>query len=362
MVATGSQPGAGGPPVPGPGLAVRLLEPGERGALAAYVERHPRATLYHHPRWVELTEAVFGHRCHWLGALGDGGALRGALPLVRLRSVLFGDFLVSLPFVNYGGALGDEEAIEEALIGEAGRLAGRLGCSHVELRESRERDTELPCRTDKVIMERELPDDPERLFKALGSKLRAQIRRPLREGATVHHGAGELLADFYPVFARNMRDLGTPVYSRRLFAAVLDAYPGQARLISVRLGGRAVAAGLLLEHRGRTEIPWASSLREHNRLGVNMLLYWEALKSSIERGSRVFDFGRSTRGGGTYRFKAQWGAEERPLYWYYWLREGGELPALTPSNPRYRAAIAVWRRLPVALTRLLGPPIVRNLP
>ena len=339
-----------------------LIDPADHVIWDAYVDRHPRGSLYHKSTWRQVIEGVFGHRSYSLGTRRANGELAGVLPLTRLKSRLFGDFLVSLPFVNYGGALGDDAAIEVGLMEAAAELARELGCGHLELRDDIARQTDWPTRTDKVEMLLDLPDDPDTLLRAIGAKARAQIRRPARERATVHRGGAELLADFYAVFARNMRDLGTPVYSRHLFTAILDAYPENAHIISVRVADRPAAAGFLLAHRDRVEIPWASSIRDYNRIGVNMLLYWEALKWAIEQGYRRFDFGRSTRDGGTYRFKAQWGARPRQLYWHYWLRGGGALPALTPSNPKYRLAIATWQRLPVPITRLLGPHLVKYLP
>jgi FemAB-related protein (PEP-CTERM system-associated) len=207
-----------------------------------------------------------------------------------------------------------------------------------------------------------LQADPEAQFSALGAKLRSQIRRPAREGGRVERGGVELLHKFYGPFARNMRDLGTPVYSPQFFAAVMKAFGPSAEIIVVSVGDVPAAAGLVLHGPGGTEIPWASSVREWNRLGVNMLLYWEALKAAIERGSKSFDFGRSTVDSGTYRFKAQWGAVPRQLYWHYWLPTGGEKPALNPDNPRFALAIRAWRALPVWCANALGPPIVRRLP
>jgi FemAB-related protein (PEP-CTERM system-associated) len=192
--------------------------------------------------------------------------------------------------------------------------------------------------------------------------LRAQIKRPSKADVEVDIGGRDLLPQFYSVFCRNMRDLGTPVYPTAFFASILDVFPKSAFLTVVHLAGKPVAAGFLLGFKDRLEIPWASSLRKHNRLGVNMLLYWEALKSAIDKGYRIFDFGRSTRNSSTYRFKLQWHPTERQLYWYYWLRSGETMPDLTPDNPKYRLAVRLWRELPLAVTNFLGPRIVKNLP
>lgn len=329
----------------------------------AYAAEHAQGSLYHQSAWSRLIADLYGQQqYHWRAYHGD--QLVGILPLTRLRSRLFGDYLVSLPFVNYGGALADSPDIETQLMQAAGESAAELGCSHIEFRDVAPRAAGAwPVRTDKVAMELELPEETDALWKALGSKLRSQVRRPLKEsGVEVSSGGLELLEPFYAVFSRNMRDLGTPVYPQAMFQRILEALPEQARIVLVRYRGQPVAAGFLLQHRDRMEIPWASSLQEYNRLGVNMLMYWHALQASIAAGCRLFDFGRSTVDSGTYRFKKQWGAQPRQLHWHYWLKAGQELPNLTPDNPKYQLAIRAWQRLPVPVANWLGPRIVRNLP
>ena len=326
----------------------------------AYVDRHPQSSLYHSSVWHGVVQEVFGHEVIRLAAR-DAAGLAGVLPLVRLRSRLFGDYMVSMPFFNYGGALARSEALARQLMSVAGEEARRVGCGHVEFRDTVAHEGWM-VRTDKVAMQLKLPGTYEQLWGALGAKLRAQIRRPQKEGAEVLRGGAEFLPQFYAVFARNMRDLGTPVYSRSFFEAILRALPDSASIVLVRHKRRPVAAGFLLGFRNGLEIPWASSLREYNPLGVNMLMYAETLKAAIESGYRVFDFGRSSIDSGTYRFKKQWGASAQQLYWHYWLAENREMPQLTPGNPKYQLAIAAWRRLPVCIANGLGPMIVKYLP
>jgi FemAB-related protein (PEP-CTERM system-associated) len=295
-------------------------------------------------------------------ALDGQDQVCGILPLARLRSLLFGDFLVSLPYFNYGGALASSEPAESALLDEGIRLARRLGVRHLEMRDVKPRGSGWAVRSDKVAMVLELQGSEAEQFGAFSSKLRSQIRRPLRENPQTMVGGLDLLDGFYQVFARNMRDLGTPVYGRDFFANLISGLGSSADVVVVSVAGQPAAAGILVHHGGRTEIPWASSLREWNRSGVNMLLYWEAIKRSIAQGSARFDFGRSTVDGGTYRFKAQWGAQPQALFWHYWLRDGGDVPILNPSNPKFSAAVRAWQRMPVWLASLIGPRIVRHLP
>jgi FemAB-related protein (PEP-CTERM system-associated) len=167
---------------------------------------------------------------------------------------------------------------------------------------------------------------------------------------------------FYEVFCRNMRDLGTPVYGKSFFRNILETFPDTTRIISVMLENKTVASGILTWFKDSLEVPWASSISDHREKCPNNLLYWEAIRFAIRNGSRKFDFGRSTPGEGTYRFKKQWGALPYPLYWQYLLKDGKQLPELNPKNPKYEMAIKVWQRLPLVVTNLLGPRIVKNIP
>ncbi len=327
-----------------------------------FVATHPDGTLYHTRAWQRIAARAFGHELHPLCARDARGRIRGILPLVRLQSRLFGHFMVSLPYVNYCGALTDDDAADAQLMNHACKLGRSLGVTHIEFRDRRPRTTDWPVRTDKAEMILDLADSEDAQWAALTSKVRAQVRRPGREGAVVRSGGSELIDDFYRVFSRNMRDLGTPVYPRTLFERIAEELGSRAEIVVVYLNDAPVAAGMLLHHGLTTEIPSASSLRHCNRLGVNMLLYWSCLQRSIARGARHFDFGRSSIDSGTYRFKRQWGAEPVPLYWHYWLRDGQAPPRLNPDNPKYALAINAWQRLPLWVANRLGPPLSRRLP
>ncbi len=333
----------------------------DREAWQAYVAKHPGGHFNH--RWDagECSARFFKHRFRpWL-AEDEQGQLLGVLPLVHLNSPLFGNFVSSMPWFNYGGPLAESETIAEQLIAAAAPSLLSDGASHVELRETTERQR-WPSRQDKVSMLLPLSGDADELWQSFPSKLRSQIRRAQREEHSIRQGGIELLDDWYRVFAHNMRDLGTPVYSKHWFAELLRTFPEQASLHAVYLAQKPVAVGFLIEDKSVMQIPWASTLKQYNHLSVNMLLYWHVLQYSIERQCHWFDFGRSTRDAGTYRFKKQWGAEELPHFWHYVLPEGEALPAINPDNPKYRLMIAVWQRLPVWLTRLIGPPVIRGIP
>jgi FemAB-related protein (PEP-CTERM system-associated) len=312
--------------------------------------------------WLEILRNGLGHRPVVLEAK-LGNETIGMLPLVFIESALFGRFLVGLPYLNVGGVLSRDDDAALLLIDRAVELADELDVKYLELRHEERRphpslQHEL---SEKVHMRLELPTTSTELWQRFDPKVRNQIRKAQKEGLQVEWGREELLRDFYTVFSVNMRDLGTPVFSRHLFANILTCLPGAAEICVIRRRGRCLAAAVLVHGDGMSEVPSASSLRRFNHLNGNMLMYWHLLMRSIERGQAVFDFGRSSPGSNTYRFKAQWGAMPHPAVWQYYLRQGS-VAQMRPSHPKFQRRIAVWKRLPIWLTRLIGPPIVRGIP
>ena len=317
-------------------------------------------TFCHAWTWRGLMERVFRHECIYLGATDDAG-LRGILPLVRVRSRLFGHYLVSMPFLNYGGPLGDGEAVR-ALARLAVELAAGSRVKVLELRSRAPLGLDLPVSHRKITVVLDIPEGgPGRMWDALAAKVRSQVRRPQKEGITVRFGPDQVEA-FYDVFARHMRDLGTPVQSRRLFQAIAEAFPDAAWFGCAHVRDRPIAAGAGFRWGDEFEMTWASALREYNPIAPNMLLYWAFMERCAEQGVKVFNFGRCTPGGGTHRFKRQWGGRDEALHWYHWSRGGGIASTPSPDSTKYRAATRVWQRLPVAFTNQLGPAIVRFIP
>jgi FemAB-related protein (PEP-CTERM system-associated) len=207
-----------------------------------------------------------------------------------------------------------------------------------------------------------LPRSTEEAWEAMDRKVRNQIRKAEKSGLTASIGGLEHLDDFYAIFARNMRDLGTPVYGRELFHRVLTVFSESAHVVIVHYQGKAIAGGILLRHRDTVETPWASSLAEYRSLCPNHTLYWSVMQWAIARQLNVLDFGRSTPDEGTFRFKQQWGAAASPLCWEYSLFGGSQMPDQSPKNPKFRAAIELWKRCPLWLTNTLGPRLVRSIP
>ena len=331
-----------------------------------YVLARADSAIYHRWAFKEVVEQSFEHATCYLAAVNTSGTICGILPAVEMKSRLFGHFVVSLPYFTYGAVLADNEEIAQALYGGLFEFAKQQGAAHVELRATTSQtclQEAMPAKLSKVSMVRSLPASADSLWQDIGTKVRAQIKKAQRFDLDMKFGKQELLDDFYRVFAENMRDLGTPVYAKAFFSQLLtSSLASNFDLGVLYFEKKPVACCFLMQHKGMMEIPWASALNSANDMNVNMLMYWEVLKRAISQENQFFDFGRSSKDAGTYRFKKQWGAKAQQLYWYYWLPEGGEMPELNPNNPKYKLLIAVWQKLPVWLTKWIGPPVVKYLP
>ena len=394
-------------------IEIKTLSSEDAPLWDAYVHAHPQATLYHLSGWRNVINKTYGHNTHYLFATinnSSGVARRaktdqkttienpiaGILPLVHLKHFIFGNSLISIPFFDLGGILANNEEVEEALLSEATKLANDLNVDNMELRHTRpmsllcsketSADTDsseltadslqlrasscpsLPAirwssqvHTHKARMLLRLPESSGALMKSLGSKLRSQIRRPLKEGLEAKIGGIELLDDFYEVFLVNMRDLGSPVHSKYLFLNVLGGFPETARIVIIYKQNQAVACSVIVGFKDTLENPWASALREYSRLSPNMLLYWTMLEYACDNGFAFFDFGRSSPGEGTYKFKEQWGATPAPLHWYY-FSSNDQLPDENESEKsRFDKGIHYWKKLPVPVTRIIGPMIRKHI-
>lgn len=322
----------------------------------------PRLAAHQHAWWRALAGG-FRQPGFLFVAKADGGTCIGMLPLMLIKGPIFGRFLVSMPYINTGGVWARDQSVASSLLDSACALADRLDVRYLELRH------EIPVshkrlsatRTEKVHMRLVLPPSDEQLDASFKSKLRSQIRKAATFRHTIQWGGIELLEDFYDIFSINMRDLGTPVFSQQLFAKILLEFADQAELCIVRGDKGPAAAALLIHTNGVTEVPSASSLRRENHTGANMWMYRQLLKRAIDRKSHTFDFGRSSVASGTYKFKAQWGAQPHPAVWQYYVRKGSA-DAMRPNQSSNRRLIRIWQRLPVRLTRWIGPAIVRGIP
>jgi len=318
-------------------------------------------THFHLWGWRRVIEDVHGHECPYLAARGPGGQLEGALPLVRVKSPLFGHYLVSMPYLNYGGPLGTEGAVR-ALVAEAAALADQRGVKLLELRSGEPLPVDLPVSHRKITVLLDIPSGgPDALFQSFKAKLRSQIRRPEKEGVSVRIGPDQV-DPFFIVFSRHMRDLGTPTQPRRLFEAITAEFGDDAWFGCAYLGETPIACGAGFRWGSQFEMTWASALTAYNRIAPNMALYWGFMQRAAREGVMLFNFGRCTPGSGTHRFKQQWGGRDAPLHWYQYFAAGHEAHTPSPNDGAYSWGPRLWRRLPLGLATALGPRIVRGIP
>lgn len=362
-------------------VSLKLAGPGDKKLWDNYAEANGNGLAYHLFAWKLAVEESYGFECPYFMALKDGQML-GALPTVHMRLPLGKRKLVSLPYCDVGGVLAERPEIAEALFNYACEYARDSRIAGIELRHT----PELPLNGDsstsdtppqkspapdenttfsgKVRMIMDLPESADALLASFKSKLRSQIKKPAKDGLTASLGGVELLDRFYAVFAENMRALGSPVHSRAWLLSVLRQYGDRAKCGVVYMPDNIpAAAGIILCHPKVVSIPWASSLQKFNRFNPNMLLYWSFLAFAADNGYRFFDFGRSTPDEGTYRFKAQWGANPQPLKWEEWKRgKNGFSPVSFPSDSTTtgrgrKTAEAVFRKMPTSTATFFGSRI-----
>lgn len=325
-----------------------------------FVRSQPGWTHFQLHGWRTVIERVFGHECVYLAARDAHGAMAGVLPLVRVRSALFGHYLVSMPFVNYGGPLGDEPA-QRALMTHAEDLAeeGRVGLFQVRSRH--ELPTELPASHHKLTVLIDIPEGgSEALWRVIPQKTRTKIRKPMKAGVEVRFGVDQL-EPFHRVLAHNMRDLGTPVQSLAFYRAIAETFGESAWFACAYIDGVAVSGGCGFAWDREMEITWSSSLRHSSQLRPGYLLHWSFLERAAQRGLSVGNFGRSTPGSGTHEYKQQWGGRDQPQWWYFRSRSGqSSTPA--PNDGKFAWGPRLWRRLPVGLATRLARMISKSIP
>lgn len=345
-------------------MNIRIAKEKDQAAWDSFVRQHPQGLAYHQFAWNQAVNEAYHFEGQYLLA-EENQTVVGVLPLILCQSPPLKYKYVSLPFCDVGGVLASNAFAKKQLLEHALVLAREHKVGTVEIR-SQVTGDENPGDSNfqqKVRMVLELPDNSEQLLANLKAKVRSQVKKPQRDGLTTQIGGIELIDDFYAVFIRNMRDLGSPVHSRAWILAVLKHFgPQQSRVAVVFLpNGLPAAAGILLLHPATVTNPWSSSLRIYKHLNPNMLLYWAMLAYATDSGFPRFDFGRSTPGGGTHKFKQQWGAQEVPLEWSDIL-EGRTIETGTNNSCVRPIVEKVWSRLPLSMTTLLGPRIRRYIP
>jgi len=338
---------------------VRPFKEGDATGWDAFVERCPDATFFHRIGWREILSDVFRHRTHYLVA-ERGGKIAGVLPLGEVRSHLFGHALTSLPFCVYGGPAAHDAGARSALIAAASELAERLGVDHLELRNRTARCPGWPRQDLYVTFRKEILSDVDANLLAIPRKQRAMVRKGIRNGLTSEiDGAVDR---FFSLYADNVHRHGTPPFARAYFARLAQVFGDACEIMIVNdARGRPVSGVMSFYFRHEVLPYYAGDTVDARELAANDFKYWELMRRACERGLRVFDYGRSKVGTGSFDFKKNWGFEPDPLAYEYRLFAHAEIPQNNPLNPRYRTLIAVWKWLPRSAVNALGPHIVRNL-
>ncbi len=339
-------------------LTVRGLEPADYARWDAFVEACPDATFFHRAAWQGLLEDVLGHRTDYLFAEA-GGQLEGVLPLGHVKSRLFGNSLISVPFCVYGGVAATTDRARTALEDAAVDLAERLGVDYLELRNLTPRRADWPRKDLYVTFRRPIDPNVEKNLQAIPRKQRAMVRKGIEAGL-----AGEIDDDverFYAAYSESVRNLGTPVLPKRWYAALKAAFGDACDVLTVTKDGQLVASVMSFYFRDQVLPYYGGGTDQARDLKGNDFMYWELMRRSCERGIRLFDYGRSKLDTGSYHFKKNWGFQPEPLAYEYHLVRAKAIPDVNPLNPKYRAFINLWQKLPLGASQLLGPMLAKSL-
>ncbi|MFQ5456310.1 MAG: FemAB family XrtA/PEP-CTERM system-associated protein [Nitrospirota bacterium] len=324
-----------------------------------FVENNKNSSIAHLYGWKEVIEKSYGHKSYYLQVI-EKNELAGILPLVFINSRIFGRQLVSMPFLDYGGICVNEgekqrDVIDRLLNGVL-RLSKELKADCIDLRHLRDMNIGWETRLQKVTMIIELKSDENNMWKSLTSERRNRIRKSRKNNLEALFCNADAIDEFYEIFAVNMRDLGSPVHSKAFFINIMKVFEDRTKIILVKHNTKTIGAALCFLFKDTVSIPWVSSLRDYFKLYPNNILYWEAIKHGCSHGYKFFDFGRSSKGSGTFEFKRQWGAKSLQLFWdYYQMNNKGSASGDISNSPKYQYAAEIWKKLPISLSKIIGP-------
>mgnify|MGYP000742924521 CR=1 FL=1 len=337
---------------------IRTLSQQDAARWDAYVTAHPDATFFHRAGWQTVIERAFGHRTHYLFAERNGEIV-GVLPLAQIKSRLFGHSLSSLPFCAYGGIVANDKFAFDTLDQAAQTLARQLNVGSLEYRNLQAQHSDWPSKNLYVTFRKSIDPDVEANMNAIPRKQRAMVRKGIKAGLI-----GEIDPDtirFFAAYSASVHRLGTPVFSRRYFRVLKDVFGDDCEVLTITLEGKVIASVLSFYFRDEVLPYYGGGVDEARAVAGNDFMYWELMRRACERGFKVFDFGRSKRGTGSFDFKKNWGFEAAPLHYEYFLVADREVPEINPLNPKYSLFIKAWKRMPLGMANMIGPHIVKNL-
>lgn len=339
-------------------ITIRSASSVDAVAWDAYVVAHPEGSFYHLYGWKPVIEKAHGHRGHYLIA-ERGGVIVGVLPLGEIRHLLFGHYLVSVPFGVYGGVLADDDGVRAQIELHAMDLGARLRVSHIEHRNILPRRSDWLAKDLYVTFRREIGADHDANMNAIPRKQRAMVRKGIKAGLTgvVEDGVDNLFA----MYSESVRNLGTPVFPKRHFQAIKDAFGEQVDVVTIFHANQPVASVMNYYFRDQVLPFYGGGIAAARDVAANDFMYWEVMRRAADKGCRLFDFGRSKLDTGSYSFKKHWGFEPEPLHYEFHLVRATQMPDMNPKNPKYQLFIQAWKRLPVSVSRIVGPWLARGL-
>lgn len=342
-------------------LRIRRLEDAADDAERwdAFVEQNPEASFFHLSGWQRAVRRAFGHRTHYLFAERENRVV-GVLPLIHVRSRLFGNALISNAFCVQGGPAAEEPMVREMLTERAVALGEELKVDYLEYRCPPPAESPWYPKSDLYVrFTKPIDPDPDANMKAIPRKQRAMVRKGIKAGLT--SVLDDRVDRLHHIYAISVRNLGTPVFSRRYFQILMETFADRADIVTIRHEDLPVASVMNFYFRDQVLPFYGGATLEAREWAANDFMYWEVMRRACERGYRMFDFGRSKVGTGAYSFKKHWGFPAEPLTYSFYLRGIDDLPNVNPTNPKYRLMIALWKKLPLGVSKLVGPPIARNL-
>ena len=326
-----------------------------------YVDQSNESTFFHLAQWRTIFDKVLGHLSYYLMAKTNNKVV-GVFPLVHVKSKLFGNSLISVPFGVYGGALANDESVHAVLSEQAVTLANELNVDYVEVRdrqESTDNSVDWHKKNLHVTFQKELFDTEEENFKAIPRKQRAVVRKAIDYGLTSEWDTDT--KRFYAMYSESVRNLGTPVLSKKYYQALLDTFGDKCSVLTILDKGVPVSSVLNFYFKDQVLPFYGGGPAQARACKANDFMYWELMRLSVAQGIKVFDFGRSKDGAGSYRFKKHWGFVPEPLHYRFHLVKAKSMPNLSPVNPKYQLVIKAWQKLPLPVTHVVGPMIARNL-
>lgn len=340
-------------------MNIKLLDENTLQAWDDYVNQSQGSTFFHRAGWRDVIQRSFGHDTYYLFA-EENGAIKGILPLVHIKSLLFGNSLCSTAFCVYGGIVADNEEAMLALDRKAGEIARELGVDYLEMRNTAQITPDRPYKKLYVTFKKDLLDNVEDNMQAIPRKQRAMVRKGVKAGLISEIDEG--IERFYRAYSESVRNLGTPVFTKKYFRYLKEVFREDCEILTViDPQGQLISSVMSFYFKGEVLPYYGGGTERARSVQGNDFMYWEVMRRAVEKGCKVFDYGRSKEGTGSYRFKKHWGFEPQPLYYEFDLVNSKSIPDVNPLNPKYRLFIAAWKKLPLPVSQLVGPWLAKDL-